>query len=35
MTIEKIIAQLDRISEDSEYEVIDNHIDLTIEFWRF
>jgi len=29
MTIEKIIAQLDRISKDTTYEVIGNHIDLT------
>lgn len=31
MTIEKIIAQLDRISADAFYEVIENHIDLTID----
>ena len=31
MTIEKIIAQLDRISADASYEVIENHIDLTID----
>lgn len=30
MTIEKITAQLDRISADSWYDVDDNHIDLTI-----
>lgn len=30
MTIENIIAQLDRISADSWYNVTDNHIDLTI-----
>ena len=31
MTIEKILAQLDRISADAFYEVIENHIDLTID----
>ena len=31
MTIEKIIAQLNRISADAFYEVIENHIDLTID----
>lgn len=31
MTIETIIAQLDRISADSYYGVSDNHIDLTID----
>lgn len=31
MTIEKIIAQLDRISADSRYNVVGNRIDLTIE----
>ena len=31
MTIETIIAQLDRISTDSYYDVSDNHIDLTID----
>ena len=31
MTIETIIAQLDRISADSDYDVSDNHIDLTID----
>lgn len=30
MTIETIIAQLDRISADSWYDVDDGHIDLTI-----
>ena len=30
MTIELITNQLDRISADSWYAVIDNHIDLTI-----
>ena len=30
MTIENIIAQLDRISADSDYEIDGNHIDLTI-----
>ena len=30
MTIEMITAQLDRISADSWYDVIGNHIDLTI-----
>ena len=41
MTIETIITQLDRISEDSWYDVNDNRIDLTIndfegfdEHWR-
>ncbi len=31
MTIEIIIAQLDRISADSWYNVTGNHIDLTID----
>lgn len=31
MTIETILAQLDRISADSYYDVNDNHIDLTID----
>ena len=31
MTIETIIAQLDRISADSYYDISDNHIDLTID----
>ena len=31
MTIETVIAQLDRISADSYYDVSDNHIDLTID----
>lgn len=31
MTIENIIAQLDRISADSSYEIDGNHIDLTID----
>ena len=31
MTIETIIAQLDRISADSDYDISDNHIDLTID----
>lgn len=31
MTIETIIAQLDRISADSDYGISDNHIDLTID----
>lgn len=31
MTIETIIAQLDRISEDSWYDVNDNYIELTID----
>lgn len=31
MTIETIIAQLDRISADSDYSISDNHIDLTID----
>ena len=31
MTIETIIAQLDRISADSWYDVKDNRIDLTID----
>ena len=31
MTIQTILAQLDRISADSNYEVTDNHIDLTID----
>ena len=31
MTIETITAQLDRISEDSWYEVINNRINLTID----
>lgn len=30
MTIKNITTQLDRISKDSWYDVIDNHIDLTI-----
>lgn len=30
MAIEMIIAQLDRISKDSWYDVINNYIDLTI-----
>ena len=30
MTIENIIAQLDRISADSDYEIDGNHINLTI-----
>ena len=30
MTIQTILAQLDRISADSDYEVTDNRIDLTI-----
>ena len=31
MTIETITTQLDRISEDSWYDVDDNHINLTID----
>ena len=31
ITIETITAQLDRISEDSWYDIKDNHIDLTID----
>ena len=31
MTIETILAQLDRISADSYYDINDNHIDLTID----
>ena len=31
MTIEKIIAQLNRISADASYEIMDNRIDLTID----
>ena len=31
MTIETILAQLDRISADSYYDVNDNHIDLTLD----
>lgn len=31
ITIEKITAQLDRISADAYYDIIGNHIDLTID----
>ena len=31
MTIEIIIAKLEEISEDSWYDITDNHIDLTID----